>query len=197
MKKSRLCRPIGGKARPFRTSGLTLKHLCWGACRKAEGFPQIKRPSRRGLGAVIFSHLRSRGMTTLSPSLCPSPDRAREGCPADAGRGEGLRTQGSRPGLRYTAASRLSSGTLGARRFINEFPLHDISSPDINNLELYSTPPTARLQRQFSQRSFDVGYRPSAAHASSPSPAAEPSNYYILTSYDSVLCSPYADGGLA
>ena len=131
------------------------------------------------------------------PLPVPSPDRAREGCPADAGRGEGLRTQGSRPGLRYTAASRLSSGTLGARRFINEFPLHDISSPDINNLELYSTPPTARLQRQFSQRSFDVGYRPSAAHASSPSPAAEPSNYYILTSYDSVLCSPYADGGLA
>jgi hypothetical protein len=46
VKKSRLCRPMCGKARPFRTSGLTLKHLGWAACRKAAGFPHIERRSR-------------------------------------------------------------------------------------------------------------------------------------------------------
>src|SRR6516164_2182149 len=48
------------------------------------------------------------GAPSLSPF--PSPARAGEGCRR---RGEGLRTQGSRPGLRYSAASRLSNRTPG------------------------------------------------------------------------------------
>jgi hypothetical protein len=49
-----------------------------------------------------------------APSLSPfpSPARAGEGCRR---RGEGLGTQGSRPGLSYCAASRLPNGTSEAR----------------------------------------------------------------------------------
>ena len=48
------------------------------------------------------------------------------------------------------------------------------------------------------RQQFDVGYRASAARADSPSPpSVAPSNHYILTSYDSVLCWSYADGGIA
>jgi hypothetical protein len=49
VKKSRLCRLMCGKAQPFRTPGPTLKQLGWAACRKATGFPHIKRRSRRGV----------------------------------------------------------------------------------------------------------------------------------------------------
>jgi hypothetical protein len=64
-----------------------------------------------------------------APSLFPypSPSCPGEGCPPADGRREGVRTQGSRPGLRYFAASRLSNGTLGAREFINELRLQDTS----------------------------------------------------------------------
>src|SRR5499425_1614501 len=69
------------------------------------------------------------GAPSLSPF--PSPARAGEGCRR---RGEGLRTQGSRPGLRYSAASRLSNRTPGSLGFMNELRLQDtrlISSPGL------------------------------------------------------------------
>jgi hypothetical protein len=67
------------------------------------------------------AHGQAVGWGTL-PLPLPSPARAGEGCRRW---GEGLRTQGSHPGLRYSAASRLSNRTLEAREFINELRLQD------------------------------------------------------------------------
>src|SRR6516225_9372364 len=69
-----------------------------------------------------LAHGVSRGFEAPSLSPFPSPARAGEGCRR---RGEGVRTQGSRPGLRYSAASRLWNGTPGTRDFINELRLED------------------------------------------------------------------------
>src|SRR6516162_294336 len=66
------------------------------------------------------------GAPSLSPF--PSPARAGEGCRR---RGEGLRTQGSRPGLRYSAASRLSNEPLEVWGFMNELRLQDTSIPNV------------------------------------------------------------------
>jgi hypothetical protein len=71
-----------------------------------------------------LAHGVSRGCEALSLSPFPSPARAGEGCRR---RGEGLRTQGWRPGLRYSAASRLSKGTLEGGNFISELRLQDPS----------------------------------------------------------------------
>jgi len=59
LKELRLGRLMCGKAQPFRTPGSTLEHLGCAACRKATGFPQIKRRSRKQPVIAIFSHLQS------------------------------------------------------------------------------------------------------------------------------------------
>jgi len=53
-----------------------------------------------------------RGFRGALPLPFPSPVSAGEGCPADAGRGEGARTPGLHaPALRYFASSGLSKGS--------------------------------------------------------------------------------------
>jgi hypothetical protein len=56
----------------------------------------------------------------------PGGGPAGEGCRT---RREGLRAQGSRPGLRYCAASRLSNRTRGSLGFMNELRLQDTRFP--------------------------------------------------------------------
>jgi len=74
MKKSlfavclRLCRLMCGKAWPFRTSGLKLKHLGCAACRKAAGFPHIKRRSRNRGDSRFFRTLSRLGLRSCAPN---------------------------------------------------------------------------------------------------------------------------------
>jgi hypothetical protein len=75
MKKSRLCRlmsapsrrGLGRKAQPFRTPGSTRKDLGWAACRKATGFPHIKRRSRSSRCQRVFPGFSPRLPERLRP----------------------------------------------------------------------------------------------------------------------------------
>jgi hypothetical protein len=68
VKKSRLCRLMCGKAPPFRPPGSTLKYLGWAACRKATGFPHIKRRSRNSQRQRFFHTFSRPGLRYFAAS---------------------------------------------------------------------------------------------------------------------------------
>ena len=94
---------------PFRTSGTTLRHLGWAGCRKAAGFPHIRRHSRRELANSDF-------FTPFQPWVRkPAPRPSTGGHPSPARTGEGWE------GWRGTFNPRLAPWAKSCRSFGAEF----------------------------------------------------------------------------